>query len=48
MNEYTTFQQLDINKDFCQKLRDLNINSPTKIQTQVIPLLNKNENLLFQ
>lgn len=48
MNEYTTFQQLDINKEFCQKLRDLNINSPTKIQTQVIPLLNKNENLLFQ
>lgn len=48
MNDVTTFNNLGINEDLCQKLKTLNIDVPTQIQSKVIPLLNNKENLLFQ
>lgn len=43
-----TFEELEINKKFIEKLESLNIKSPSAVQEQVIPLIKQNKNIMFQ
>ena len=43
-----TFEELGINEDFVERLNSLGIKKPTEVQSQVIPLIQKGKNLMFQ
>ena len=48
MNTANTFKSLDVSQEYCEKLEQLGITTPTGIQEQVIPLIKKNKNIIFQ
>lgn len=48
MSEIKTFKDLEINETFIAKLEQNQITVPTGVQKQAIPLIQQNQNLLFQ
>ena len=48
MEQQISFNDLQINPLFLEKLSDLHIHNPTTIQQRIIPLLQENKNILFQ
>lgn len=48
MEQQISFNDLQINPFFLEKLSDLHIHNPTTIQQRIIPLLQENKNILFQ
>ena len=48
MEQQISFNDLQINPLFLEKLSDLHIHNPTTIQQRIIPLLQENNNILFQ
>ncbi len=48
MSEINTFKDLEIDDTFIAKLEQNQITVPTGVQKQAIPLIQQNQNLLFQ
>ena len=48
MSEIKTFKDLEIDETFIAKLEQNQITVPTGVQKQAIPLIQQNQNLLFQ